>query len=148
LDELRGIVSKLPGEAGPDGSSAPLLAVLDRSRQQMALMETLRFHIGRPMLRRSCESAFGGMEPEDMEGRLAPLSNATRLRVMALLYTSSRSFTEMGRELGMQKGHLQFHLRKLVGAGYVLIDRRTHQYTISEKGALAVDGLCRLLPRL
>lgn len=148
LDKLRDLVSKLPEDGEGTELKGSLLGVLDKSRQQMAMMETLRFHIGRPMLRRSCDSAFGGLEPEEMEARLAPLSSATRLKIMALLYTSSRSFTEIGRELEMQKGHLQFHLKKLVENGYIKVDRRTHQYSIGEKGLLAIDGLSRLLSRL
>ena len=75
---------------------------------------------------------------------LSPLSNAIRLKILALLYISSRSFTEMGSELQIQKGHLQFHVKKLVDAGYIIVDRRTHLYSIGKKGLLAVDGLGQL----
>lgn len=148
LDEVREIVAGSPRadiDAGPRGE---LLSVLDRSRQQMALLETLRFHTGRPGVRRSCDSAYSGIEPEKLEAMLAPLSNAVRLKVLALLYTSSRSFTEIMSELQMQKGHLQFHLRKLVDSGYVVVDRRTHLYSLEEKGLLAVDGLGQLFSKL
>lgn len=148
LDELRDTVSQLPGQVETEELKTSLTGVLDRSRQQMATMETLRFHVGRPMLRRSCESVFGGMEPERLESLLSPLSNATRLKIMALLYTSSRNFTEMSRELNMQKGHLQFHLKKLLEADYINVDRRTHLYSIGERGLLAIDGLGQLFSML
>jgi len=79
---------------------------------------------------------------------LSPLSNTVRLKILALLYTSSRSFTEMLSELQMQKGHLQFHLRKLVDSGYVNVDRRTHLYSLEEKGLLAVDGLGQIFSKV
>jgi DNA-binding transcriptional ArsR family regulator len=125
-----------------------LTNVVNKAREQMALMETLRFQVGRPMLRCSCESAFGSIEPEDIEAQLTPLSNAIRLKIMALLYTSARSFTEIGKELDMQKGHLQFHMRKLTEAGYVKVDPRTHLYSIEERGFLLIEGLGRLFARL
>ena len=144
LDQLRALIAQLPEVGGAREIKVSLMGVVDRGRHQMAMMDTLYFHIGRPMLRRSCESAFGGIGPEELETFLAPLSNATRLRLLALLYVTSRSFTEMGRELGMQKGHLQFHLRRLTDAGYVKVDPRTHLYSIEGKGLLAVDGLGQL----
>lgn len=148
LDEVREVVA---GSSSPEISAEmrdQLLSVLDRSRQQMALLETLRFHTGRPGVRRSCDSAYAGLEPEKLEAMLSPLSNAVRLKILALLYTSSRSFTEIMSELQMQKGHLQFHLRKLVDSGYVVVDRRTHLYSLGEKGLMAVDGLGQLFSRL
>jgi len=147
LDEVREVVAWLSDRELDAERKTKLLSVLDRSRQQMALMETLRFQTGRPGLRRSCDSAYGGLEPERLEAMLSPLSNAVRLKILALLYTNSRSFTEIMSEMHMQKGHLQFHLRKLVDSGYVNVDRRTHLYSLGEKGLLAVDGLGQLFSR-
>lgn len=148
LDRVRDLAASAAGdEMGPE-LRKDLLAVLDRSRQQMAMLETLRFHTGRPGVRRSCDSAYAGLDPEKLEDMLSPLSNAVRLKVLALLYTSSRSFTEIMSELQMQKGHLQFHLRKLVDSGYVKVDPRTHLYSLEERGLLAVDGLGQIFSRL
>lgn len=144
LDRVRDLAaSTKENEIGFD-LRKELLTVLDRSRQQMATLETLRFHTGRPGVRRSCDSAYAGIEPERLEDMLSPLSNAIRLKILALLYTNSRSFTEMVSELQVQKGHLQFHVRKLVDAGYINVDRRTHLYSIEKKGLLAVEGLGQL----
>jgi DNA-binding transcriptional ArsR family regulator len=147
LDQVRELAASSSEEVGADLKKI-LLPVLDTSRQQMAMMETLRFHTGRPGVRRSCESAYSGIEPEKLEDLLSPLSNAIRLKILALLYTDSRSFSEMVSELQIQKGHLQFHIRKLVDAGYVKVDRRTHLYSIEVKGLLAVEGLGQLFSRL
>lgn len=148
LDEVQQLVMHLPDGDLEVGKRDHLLSVLDRSRQQMAMLETLRFHTGRPGVRRSCDSAYGGIEPERLEAMLNPLSNAVRLKILALLYTSSRSFTEIMTELQMQKGHLQFHIRKLVESGYVMVDRRTHLYSLGEKGLMAVDGLGQLFSKM
>jgi DNA-binding transcriptional ArsR family regulator len=148
LDEVREVVAHLSEGDLEAGRKGELLSVLDRSRQQMALLETLRFHTGRPGVRRSCASAYAGLDPEKLEDMLSPLSNAVRLKVLALRYTSSRSFTEIMSELQMQKGHLQFHLRKLVDSGYVKVDPRTHLYSLEERGLLAGDGLGQIFSRL
>ncbi len=148
LDEVREVVARLTDLKLEAERKYELLSVLDRSRQQMAMLETLRFHTGRPGIRRSCDSAYAGLEPEKLEAMLSPLSNTVRLKILALLYTSSRSFTEMLSELQMQKGHLQFHLRKLVDSGYVNVDRRTHLYSLEEKGLLAVDGLGQIFSKV
>lgn len=126
----------------------PLSEAVDSARQQLALMENLRFQMGRPRLRRSCESVFGGMEPETVEAYLTPLASAIRLKIMAMLYTDSRSFTEISKELEMQKGHLQFHLKKLLEAGYVKVDPRTHLYSIEPGAFMIMDGMGRLLANL
>ena len=148
LEELRALIMRSSGTVLSEDRTSTLMAVVDRAREQMALMETLRFQVGRPMLHRSCESVFGGMEPEEMEARLLPLSNAIRLKILAMLYTSPRSFTEMGKELKMQKGHLQFHLRKLIEAGYVKVDGRSHLYSIEKDGHFAIEGLGMLFSKL
>ena len=148
LDRVRDLAASSSEEGMGADLKMVLLPVLDRSREQMAMLETLRFHTGRPGMRRSCDSAYGGIEPERLEDMLSPLSNAIRLKILALLYTDSRSFTEMGSELQIQKGHLQFHVRKLVDAGYIKVDRRTHLYSIEKKGLLAVEGLGQLFSML
>jgi len=148
LEELSELISRTSVTVIGKDHIDTLTNVVNKAREQMALMETLRFQVGRPMLRCSCESAFGSIEPEDIEAQLTPLSNAIRLKIMALLYTSARSFTEIGKELDMQKGHLQFHMRKLTEAGYVKADPRTHLYSIEERGFLLIEGLGRLFARL
>jgi len=125
-----------------------LLDVVNNAMHQVALMETLRSKVGRPMLRRSCESVFGGMEPEEVENYLSPLSSAIRLKILAMLYTSSRTFTEIAKELDMKKGHLQFHLKKLQEASYVKVDPRTHLYSIEERAFLMMEGLGKLLSKI
>ncbi len=149
LDEVREIVAGSSNVEMTAERKDELLSVLDRSRQQMALLETLRFHTGRPGLRRSSRQRLRGTGAgKSWQAMLSPLSNAVRLKILALLYTSSRSFTEMMSVLQMQKGHLQFHLRKLVDSGYVNVDRRTHLYSLGEKGLIAVDGLGQIFSRL
>ncbi|MCG7845012.1 MAG: winged helix-turn-helix domain-containing protein, partial [Methanomassiliicoccales archaeon] len=148
LEELGALMELMIGSGPGADRLRMLLDAVNNTRQQMALMETLRSKVGRPMLRRSCESVFGGMEPEEVEALLSPLSSAVRLKILAMLYTSSRNFTEISKELDMKKGHLQFHLRKLVKAGYVRIDPRTHLYSIEERAFLIMEGLSKLFSQI
>ena len=148
LEGLRESIVHSPEEVLPAPMASTLLGVVERAREQMALAETLRFRVGRPMVRRSCEIALGGVEPEDAERWLAPLASAPRLRIMAMLYTGPRPFTEMMKGLEMQKGHLRFHLNKLLEAGYVKVEGRTHLYCIEERGYAAMKGLSGLLAQI
>jgi hypothetical protein len=81
------------------------------------------------------------LSPELVERVLSPLSNPIRFGVMTSLRVKGRGLTEMGRELGLQKGHLQFHMRALVDAGYLVLDRRTHLYSLTPRGDLALRGV-------
>jgi DNA-binding IclR family transcriptional regulator len=58
--------------------------------------------------------------------------------VLTVLQRGERSLSEIGRAVELRTGHLQFHLRALIGAGYVEQDRRKHLYRITERGNLAL----------
>jgi len=148
LEELISVIDRTLGSEQGAGSAPRLLGAVNNTMQQMALMETLRSKVGRPMLRRSCESVFGGLEPEKVESYLSPLASAVRIKILAMLYTSARSFTEMSRELDMKKGHLQFHLKRLSEANYIKVDPRTHLYSIEGSAFLIMDGLGKLLANI
>jgi DNA-binding transcriptional ArsR family regulator len=148
LEGLRDIITNTHEAILPAPRAEALRRAVSKVFEQMALMETLRFQVGRPMLHRSCEAALGKISPEEIERQLTPLANSIRLKIMAMLYTSSRSFSEMMKELGMQKGHLRFHLNKLIVTGYVNVDSRTHLYSIEKKGFLTIEGLGRLFSQV
>ena len=80
-----------------------------------------------------------GTSPELVEAVLDPLANAWRLKVLSVLRRGDRSLTELGRAVDLRTGHLQFHLRKLLDAGYVDRDRRGRGYRLTERGAAALQ---------
>lgn len=83
-------------------------------------------------------SSRGAVSPEQVERLLDPLANAWRIKVLTVLRRGERSLSELGRAVELRTGHLQFHLRALIAAGYVEQDRRRHLYRITERGDLAL----------
>ncbi|MFA5312018.1 MAG: winged helix-turn-helix domain-containing protein [Methanomassiliicoccales archaeon] len=76
---------------------------------------------------------------DEIQSVLDPLANVWRIRVLTILRRGDHSLTELGRELELKTGHLQFHLRALVDAGFVELDRRRHRYSLNERGALVLS---------
>jgi DNA-binding HxlR family transcriptional regulator len=85
---------------------------------------------------------------DEMQSVLNPLANAWRIKVLAALRRGDHSLTELGRALELQTGHLQFHLRVLVEAGFVETDRRRHRYSLTERGALALSCAEEMVSKL
>lgn len=75
---------------------------------------------------------------DEIQSVLNPLANAWRIKVLVELRRGDHSLTELGRALELQTGHLQFHLKALMEAGFVEADRRRHRYSLTERGGLAL----------
>jgi DNA-binding transcriptional ArsR family regulator len=88
------------------------------------------------------------LSPEKVEVLIGPLSNAIRVGVLLELKTREGGLTELSRRMGLQKGHLQFHVKILSEAGYVLMDRRTHLYFLTSRGERALKGLGEMVKDL
>jgi len=86
--------------------------------------------------------------PEEEEKALAPLANAHRLRILEMLTDEDLGMTGISRRLGIRTGHLQFHVKGLVAAGYVAKDPRTKAYSITPRGRSAMVGVHKLLAEL
>ncbi len=88
------------------------------------------------------------LSPEKVEVLIGPLSNAIRVGVLLELKAREGGLTELSRRMGLQKGHLQFHVKILSEAGYVLMDRRTHLYFLTSRGERALKGLGEMVKDL
>ncbi len=88
------------------------------------------------------------LSPIEVENTLGPLSNSWRIKVLMMLSKDTESLAGLSRALGLKKGHLQFHLRSLLDSGYIQYHRKSHLYSITAKGAIALDGVTRLVDRL
>lgn len=97
---------------------------------------------------RAAASPKAILSPVAAEKVLAPLSSSWRMNLLLLLSEDRRSLAELSKELGIQKGHLQFHLKALSNADYIRYDRRTHLYSITGRGSIALDGVAELVGRL
>ena len=88
------------------------------------------------------------LSPEVAERLLAPLSNAKRIQVMLVLSRESNSLAELCKELDLQKGHLQFHLKALLDVDYIRFDRKSRLYAISPRGKTVLEGVTKLIESL
>ena len=88
------------------------------------------------------------LSPEVAERLLAPLSNARRIQVMLVLSRESNSLAELCKELDLQKGHLQFHLKALLDVDYIRFDRKSRLYSISPRGKMVLEGVTKLIEGL
>lgn len=88
------------------------------------------------------------LSPERVEATLAPLSNGIRIALLQHLAREDDGLAAMARALGLQKGHLQFHLRSLLHGWYIDYDRKSRLYALSARGRRALDGLGRLMDEL
>jgi DNA-binding transcriptional ArsR family regulator len=86
--------------------------------------------------------------PEAAERLLAPLSNARRIQVMLILSREKSSLAELCKELDLQKGHLQFHLKALLDVEYIQFDRKSRLYSLTSQGTIALQGITKLVESL
>lgn len=140
LDEVEGLIK---GDCSPcqdGGCSQAAAETLRRVRAILQVYEGLaeRFGPGLEIKKGADERPFT-FTAEEAESVLDPLANAWRIKVLAALRRGDHSLTELGRAVDLKTGHLQFHLRALVDAGFVTLDRRRHRYSLTERGALAMS---------
>ena len=88
------------------------------------------------------------LSPEAAERLLAPMSNARRVQVMLILARESSSLAELCKELDLQKGHLQFHLKALLDVEYIRFDRKSRLYSITPRGTKIMDGVAKIIESL
>jgi DNA-binding transcriptional ArsR family regulator len=85
------------------------------------------------------------LDPAVAESVLSPLSNALRIDLLQRLSRQDDGLAALSRAAGLQKGHLQFHLRVLMDGGYILQDRKSRMYSITPRGERALNGLATLV---
>jgi len=85
------------------------------------------------------------LSPDKVEAALAPLSNGIRISILQHLARDEDGLASLSRALGLQKGHVQFHIRSLLEGGYIEYDRKSRLYALSLRGRRALDGLARLM---
>jgi len=89
-----------------------------------------------------------GLSPAAAEAALGPLSSSIRISILQRLSDEDDGLAALSRYLNMKKGHLQFHLKVLVDAGYISYDRKSRLYSLSRRGRVALDSISKLLAAL
>jgi DNA-binding transcriptional ArsR family regulator len=81
---------------------------------------------------------FEDVKEEEICNLLAPLSHATRLKILKNLGKGGKNYAQLERQIGVKGGHLQFHLNNLIQAGYVTQEKPQGKYLITIKGLKAL----------
>jgi len=89
-----------------------------------------------------------GLSPGAAESALGPLSSSIRISILQRLSTEGDGLAALSKYLDMKKGHLQFHLKVLIDAGYISYDRKSHLYSISGRGRVALESVSNMLEAL
>ncbi|OPY27070.1 MAG: Helix-turn-helix domain protein [Methanomassiliicoccales archaeon PtaU1.Bin030] len=140
IDELERMAS---GERSPcmDGTcSKEAVETLHRVKTILSIYQNLAERLGHRVADGIPPRPSPEVSAEDAGAVLAPLANAWRIKVLRVLRSGERSLTDLGRSVSLRTGHLQFHLRALIEAGYVKADRRRHLYSITARGSTALRG--------
>ena len=88
------------------------------------------------------------LSPTAAESILSPLANAWRIDILLRLAREDENLTDISTALGLKKGHLQFHLTRLLESGYIRYDRKTRLYSITSQGIIALDEITKMVERL
>ncbi len=76
---------------------------------------------------------------ESVSKLLAPLSNATRIKILKHLGKGGMHYTQLERQIGIKGGHLQHHLTSLKNAGYM--EKLEGKYSITHDGLKILNFL-------
>ena len=139
-DNIRGIASP----CGDAACSEDCLRLMDDVRERIALSEKLRMAAddGKSQPREQNVSA------QDIYHSLDPLSHPARLEVLIVLSTGDLSFTEVSRKVNLRTGHLQYHMKSLLNAGYVNRKVSRGPFSLTKKGSIALESAMDMTRRL
>lgn len=73
------------------------------------------------------------LEEKEMAEKISAISNAVRIKILKALAVGGKSYAELERFTGIRGGHLQFHLKNLIKAGYATRGLRG-DYVITAEG--------------
>lgn len=147
-DEAKMILNQLEGDfVSPSSANDP-----DRRRFVLDLIRQARWYIEESdrMIwiageqRGPAITDTGPLSPGTVEETLVPLANSLRLRIMLILSKEEERLVDLCRAMEMQKGHIQYHLKTLMGRGYIRYDCKSRLYSLTGRGTVALDGLAKL----
>jgi predicted transcriptional regulator len=146
LDMIAAIEENIKGIASPcgdGGCSDDCLRLMDDVRERIALSERIRTAAeGRPEPERQQVSA------QEVFNSLGPLSHPVRVEVLMILSDGDLSFTEIGRKVNLRTGHLQYHMKSLVDAGYVSRKVNRGPFSMTKQGSIALESAMEMARRL
>jgi predicted transcriptional regulator len=139
-ENIKGIASP----CGDEGCSDDCLRLMDDVRERIALSEKLRMASDTVGPR----SLLQKVSAEEVFHSLDPLSHPTRVEVLMILTSGDLSFTEIGRKVNLRTGHLQFHMKSLLDAGYVSRKVSRGPFSLTKQGSIALESAMEMARRL
>lgn len=109
-------------------------SVFDQMRSYYHISRAFSHYIPGPERVWQASDNISCKRPEEVEKALAPLANALRVNIMSTLLKEEGGLTDLARRMGKKKGHLQFHIRSLVAAGYIEMDSKSRLYHVTPRG--------------
>ncbi len=85
---------------------------------------------------------------QDIYHILDPLSHPIRVQVMMVLSTGDHGFTEVGKKVNLRTGHLQYHMKSLLDAGYVSRKVSRGPFSMTKQGSIALESAMDMARRL
>ncbi|MGD0817486.1 MAG: winged helix-turn-helix domain-containing protein [Methanomassiliicoccales archaeon] len=139
-ENFRGIASPCDDR----GCSNDCLRLMDDVRERIALSEKIRMATdeGKP------EQLKQEVTAQDVYHSLDPLSHPARVEVLMILSTGDLSFTEVSRKLNLRTGHLQYHMKSLLDAGYVIRKVNRGPFSLTKQGSIALESAMEMARRL
>jgi len=154
MDLINGIETTICSDSSPcldGGCSAKALEAIHDVKALLSAYFTLRPKLlpgGMKIGRANDMMQEVEFSSKDVERAIAPLSNSWRVTILRMLVQNERTMSEIGKALNMKTGHLQFHMRALKDAGYIISDRRRRTYSITARGERAIRGVAELMASL
>jgi DNA-binding transcriptional ArsR family regulator len=139
-ENIRGVASP----CGDAGCSDNCLRLMDDVRERIALSEKLRMATDG----RTPATTERSVTAEDVYRSLDPLSHPARVEVLMILSTGDLSFTEVSRKLKLRTGHLQYHMKSLLDAGYVSRKVSRGPFSLTRNGSIALESAMEMARRL
>jgi len=139
-ENIRGVASP----CGDAGCSENCLRLMDDVRERIALSEKLRMATDG----KAPAAPERSVTAEDVYRSLDPLSHPARVEVLMILSAGDLSFTEVSKRLNLRTGHLQYHMKSLLDAGYVSRKISRGPFSLTKNGSIALGSATEMTRRL
>jgi predicted transcriptional regulator len=139
-EKIEGIASP----CGDAGCSSDCLRLMEDVRERIAFSQKLRMAAsdGSP------QPAGVQVSAQDVYHSLDPLSHPARVEVLMILSGGDLSFTEVSKKVNLRTGHLQYHMKSLMDAGYVSRRVSRGPFSLTKKGSIALESALEMTRRL
>jgi DNA-binding transcriptional ArsR family regulator len=139
-ESIRGVASP----CGDEGCSDDCLRLMDDVRERIALSEKLR--MAADAEGKTADKQL--VSAQDVFRSLDPLSHPARVEVLMLLSGGDLCFTEVSKKLNLRTGHLQYHMKSLLDAGYVTRKVNRGPFSLTKQGSIVLESAMEMARRL